>query len=423
MSLAYFLLLLACALVAAFVLANILAAWLFRAFSDRVLTPEEKQRNDYMARFDGSLAEWRAGWFGISEDDWPAFSAEYRAHELNIYAYEPFCEYRHPERHGRFINYSAHGFRHGGDQGAWPPDSDCYVVFVFGGSTTLAVGPDWTTIPSHLQDFLNGSAPDGKRVCVYNFGRGAYFSSLETALFINLLRDGYRCDLAVFIDGINDPFFHTGFPPTAGVYQAAIADMNASIAAATRSARRAAVDWSLFRRFWGTLPLFKLLDLAARWVDRDRGLAAQNRSAPRPPLEAETVDAVIERYLFNMHAVQALAGRHAIHTLHIWQPSPAYRYDLSSHVALKEAGDDLLGHERSSAVYDALNRQLAEKPVPGFVWLADMQSDRAEPLYVDTVHYTDAFCRDIAQRIAEAIRDRELLSDRAAPATKGAQDV
>ena len=39
-------------------------------------------------------------------------------------------------------------------------------------------------------------------------------------------------------------------------------------------------------------------------------------------------------------------------------------------------------------------------PVAAPPWLADLQRDRSEPLYVDVAHYTAAFSRDIAQRIA-----------------------
>jgi len=35
-----------------------------------------------------------------------------------------------------------------------------------------------------------------------------------------------------------------------------------------------------------------------------------------------------------------------------------------------------------------------------FLWLGDMQEDRKEPLYLDTVHYTADFSAEIAGRIA-----------------------
>jgi hypothetical protein len=38
-----------------------------------------------------------------------------------------------------------------------------------------------------------------------------------------------------------------------------------------------------------------------------------------------------------------------------------------------------------------------------FVWLADMQETRKEPLYLDAVHYTADFARDIAEEIADSV--------------------
>lgn len=372
-------------------------------------TPEERQRHDYMARFDGDLKPYRADWFGIEPAQWPAFADEYRRHELNIYSYEPFCEYRHPARVGNFINYSPHGYRSGVNQAAWPPDDSHYVVFFFGGSTTLAVGPDWTSIPSHLQTILDNRKVQGRPIRIYNFGRGAYFSSLEVALFNNLLREGYRCDLAIFLDGINDPYFHHGIPPTASVYQAAITDMNKTIAAETRSARRADIEWIHLRRFWSSLPAFKLLDLAARWIDRNRGLARTLGAPTRPSLTEKEVQVILDRYAYNIRNARTLADSHTIKTLFVWQPSPAYDYDLSNHVALADSGGDLLGHERADTVYSALieNREIMNDP--HFLWLGNMQSKKNEPLYVDTVHYTTEFSHEISAAIASSLETRGML--------------
>jgi hypothetical protein len=39
-----------------------------------------------------------------------------------------------------------------------------------------------------------------------------------------------------------------------------------------------------------------------------------------------------------------------------------------------------------------------------FLWLADMQLDRQENFYVDSVHYNPAFNREIATHIYEALQ-------------------
>jgi hypothetical protein len=45
-----------------------------------------------------------------------------------------------------------------------------------------------------------------------------------------------------------------------------------------------------------------------------------------------------------------------------------------------------------------------------FLWCADIQESRSEPLYVDQVHYTGAFSKAVAGCIAELIRGRGLLA-------------
>jgi hypothetical protein len=47
-----------------------------------------------------------------------------------------------------------------------------------------------------------------------------------------------------------------------------------------------------------------------------------------------------------------------------------------------------------------------------FLWLADMQEDLAEPLYVDQVHYTGAMNRRIAEAMVAHITTRNLSSHR-----------
>lgn len=395
--------------VAALVLVNVLAIAFARLAPGLVQTPEERRRFDYMARFEGPLADYRASWFDIAPEDWPDFSDEYRRHELNIYEYDAFCEYKHPARSGRFINYSGDGFRFGADQAPWPPTPDHFVVFFFGGSTTLGVGPDWTTVPSLCQQRLRERLPhgvEGRPIAVYNFGRGAYFSTLEVALFQKLLRDGQRCDLAIFLDGINDSFFEAGVPPTAGVYGKALQDMNAEISALTKAARRMEVPWVHLRRFLAGLPVAKLIDVAVRWSDRKSGAAGAATQALPP----DSVERIIARLRFNYQTAADTAARHGVRTHFVWQPSPAYRYDLSNHVVMQLQEKSLHGHERAGDVYPRLaGDRWKEIAPPPRLWLGDMQDGMNEALYVDSVHYTAGFSRRVAERIADDLVDREIL--------------
>ena len=396
-------------LVAVFILLNLFLSTAFRFFPSLIVTPEERERHRYMARFEGDLRPYVADWFGVPEVDWPAFRDEYERHELNIYEHEPFCEFRHPQRSGRFINYSAEGFRHGADQGPWPATEDHFNIWFFGGSTALNVGPDWTCVPSRLQAYLNEHGAGPKPIRVYNFGRGSYFSSMEAVLFANLLREGFRCDMAVFFDGINDSFFYNGLPPTHGIFRQAIQDMNAEISSERRHRLRASPKWRELWKFLGSLPLMRALDIAASHLAHgNRSVGVQALSEP-PPLSGEEIEAVIARYRNNRRMIESICHSYKIAPVFVWQPTPSYGYDVEHHIALPYHGG-LQGHGRSGQVTETLSECGAFNDDSNAIWLADIQNETAEPLYVDTVHYTDEFMQSIAEVIGSTMIERGLLA-------------
>lgn len=74
-------------------------------------------------------------------------------------------------------------------------------VFLLGGSTTFGHGVgDDDTIAAHLQKQL------GDDYAVFNFGTGAYDQTREIDRLLYQLRQGYRPDVVIFLDGLNDSF-------------------------------------------------------------------------------------------------------------------------------------------------------------------------------------------------------------------------
>ena len=76
------------------------------------------------------------------------------------------------------------------------------TIWLFGGSTQWGV-PDDQTIASHLSAMLSTSRT---RYTVVNYGHTEFYSSQEALLFATLLRHGHKCDIAVFLDGLNDSY-------------------------------------------------------------------------------------------------------------------------------------------------------------------------------------------------------------------------
>ena len=108
-------------------------------------------------------------------------------------------QFKQPAREGAYVNVDVAGLRRGLRQAAWPPQDDRPSVFIFRGSTTLGYNVrDKETLASHFQDHLE--AAFGREVQVYNFGRGNHASSVEMLLFLHLLFEGHRPEVAVFED-------------------------------------------------------------------------------------------------------------------------------------------------------------------------------------------------------------------------------
>ena len=299
------------------------------------------------------------------------------------YVYAPLVQHRERATAGRYVNIDTAGFRHSGDQGPWPPEQGDFVVFVYGGSTTFGYGvADEQTIPSRLQDLL------AERGCgntaVYNFGRGNYYSEQERVLFEGHLAEGLRPDLAIFIDGLNE------------------------WKKAPKFTRRLEL---LMRRppLYPTLNALKslpIVDLARLARRGSRDDADATAAAPG------FAEAVLERWLRNKRMTAAIAREFDVDAVFAWQPLPTYEFEMEMHPFAGETRELFEQPNRRAArrAYELMDGMRSStpalEPAGDFLWLADMQRGRTDPLYVDTVHYSAAFSRDIAARIAEFVKAR-----------------
>ncbi len=139
----------------------------------------------------------------MSDSDWKELVKETKDRP---FAFRPYVMFAEPPYQGRYVNVSEQGYRFVPQQGPWPMDPKNYNVMMFGGSTMFgyAVADDHT-VPAYIQALLqNGRS---RRVCVYDFGVCAYFSTQERIRFEQLLRDGARPNLVVFMDGLDDFLF------------------------------------------------------------------------------------------------------------------------------------------------------------------------------------------------------------------------
>ncbi len=324
---------------------------------------------------------------GMTRAQYTELLVETRSRPFMCNAYTHFLESPFA---GKFGNVHAAGFRLNRGRAAWPPEPGNEVVFVFGGSTTFGYGvADWETIPSYLDDELKARLPS-RDPLVYNFGQGAFYSSQELALLVNLLRSNHRPTTAVFIDGLNE-FAHP-------------CDVPEHMGLCSDSAPPACLELPLVRAF--RVARHRVGSHTAAEKDRSERAGA-GKFVPSPG----TSTVVVDRWADNVRMVRAIAEEYGIRTLFVWQPVPSYHYDLRYHLfadAIEPAMSQCLGEG-----YSEMDRRRRDWGDRGdFLYLGDIQESRREGLYVDRVHYTAGFCRDIAKLIADSL----------VPALDGARD-
>ena len=291
--------------------------------------------------------------------------------------YAPWVQFKEREHHGRYVNVSAHGFRHVKDQGPWPPSPELTNVFVFGGSTTFGYGiADDETVASALQEALAGRT--ARPVRVYNFGCAHYYSSQERILFQQLLVGGFVPQLAVFIDGLNDFHQRTEEPPRFGPEFHAYVERRAVL-------RSRGPSWRDLLPWWA--------------VGRSR---SPGDGGSRDPVVA---DRLIERYLNNKKMTEALARTFGVQPVFVWQPITMYKFDWNRHPLGRSHPQALpgVGAERMAVRWERENLG------PDFIWAADIHDQIPDPLYVDGVHYAPNLCRSLARFIVDTLSARGRL--------------
>ena len=323
-------------------------------------------------------AKLKAAYPGWSEQDVNALLKE-TPREDHEFEYEPWTGFRERPFRGRFVNIDPAGFRLSKNQAPWPPQAGQTNVFVFGGSTAFGwYLPDDQTIPSYLQE-----CGAQQRLAVYNFARPAYFSSQELALFQQLLRSGYVPQVAVFVDGLNDFVLSDGVPKF------------------TTDLRQFMDGKVVESNPLGNLPLVR----AAQWLQYRLGKTPTAGAVAAPPnyQDPAVLNAVVERWLANKKMIESLAAAYGVRAIFVWQPMPLYKYDLRYHFFL-HSDKAFGGFARAEYGYPLMAElQTQGKLGNDVLWLADMQEDKRENLYVDSVHYTAAFSKEIAGRICRLI--------------------
>jgi hypothetical protein len=127
---------------------------------------------------------------------------------------------------------------------------------------------------------------------------------------------------------------------------------------------------------------------------------------------------VIDRYQKNVEMAAVLGRSQDVSTVFVWQPIPTYKYDDVQFHLFREEG---YRPYTQTAGYGYVTMEASAAKLPSdvhFLWLAGLQHDLREPLYVDKVHYTAQFSKTIAESIGAELIRRGLLKKSVANANR-----
>jgi len=289
--------------------------------------------------------------------------------------YEPFTQFTYNTKSGKYVNIDKNGFRHVENQCKYPINDNNYNIFVFGGSTGFGVGiADNETIASKIQSKLKIY---NSKVCVYNFARGFYFSSQERVLLESLILKNQVPNMVIFIDGLNDYFYSDSEPEF------------------TRSLEDFIGGKNKLGVILSYLPITRVVNFIYHSKEK---LQVK---------EEKELKETTQRYFANKKIIDVISKGYNVKAYFIIQPVPTYKYNLSNHIIFQR-NPEILDEEVNSflgyKVLEKYYRNLNSREKRNIIWLADMQIDKNENLYVDAIHYNADFSDEIATSIVNIIK-------------------
>ncbi len=266
-------------------------------------------------------------------------------------------------------------------------------IFVLGGSTTFGYSvADEHTWPSYLSSILNSKAKSQGldfQVNVTNYGRGYYDTSQEMTLIVDLLKNGARPTLVLFMDGVNwGP--DEDIPAFTGQVERAMSDSQHA------SAPVAAQHLKALMRKW--VPLVRL---AFAVMGRQAKPADQEAlSSELTPAQREHVFQVLERFQQNRRIIKEVSRQYGVEVMALIQPDAIYNYPASLYRRALPAS-----FLQSRAEKEFFYQQISQSKE--IVYLGQLFDDygtrEGRKAVVDDVHYSPEFNRFLAERVASYI--------------------
>ncbi|OJW23745.1 MAG: hypothetical protein BGO49_00470 [Planctomycetales bacterium 71-10] len=313
--------------------------------------------------------------------------------------WEPFAYFRPEPFRGSTITIDADGRR-----AVWKPPTGegrrTIRLAVLGGSSLWGYGGrDDETIPSHLARILHGRGVDAE---VRNLSQIGYVSTQEVVALVRELQSGYRPDVVLFYDGVNDA-------------SSALLEGRAGL---TMNERNRAREFNLLQSparaaaaALGKLVADSALRRAAESIARRfRGGAGSTPATPAVALE-DLAKGVLDVYETNVMVVEALADRYGFRPVFAWQPS---LFDKAPQTPLErdEAAKYAWLAPAFAATGAELDRRDGLKARADFLDLRGLFRDAPETVFTDHCHTTERANAIVADRLAGPVLEAADGADR-----------
>jgi lysophospholipase L1-like esterase len=335
----------------------------------------------------------------------------YRELEALEDRWEPYVYFRQKPLSGQTITIDESGRRR-----TWHalPDPDArtgsrvFRIILLGGSSLWGFGArDDHTIPSLIARKLHERRI---RVEVKNLAEIGYVNTQEVVALVRELQSGYRPDLVIFYDGVNDT-------------TSALLEGEAGVTTNERN-RRAEFNLRLSPGRLAATMVGRLIEGSASYRFAQaigRRLVGMRGSSSGPPAadRQRVISAdVVGRYRTNLEIVDRLGRGFGFDALYFWQPVV---FDKPSLTLYEHGEAEKLpwGRELFSAVYEAIRNSSELRAHPMFHDLSREFRHSEELVFIDYCHTTESGYERIAQAmlgpVEAALRARSSLPNRPAP--------
>jgi lysophospholipase L1-like esterase len=326
----------------------------------------------------------------------------YRELEALSDRWQPYVYFRQRPFSGRTVNVLADGLR-----ATWqpPPSADDdqrarpLKILMLGGSSLWGFGArDDQTIPSLI---ARGFHERGVRAEIRNLAEIGYVSTQEVVALFRELQQGYRPDVVLFYDGVND---------TASALLERQPTVTTNEINRVREFNLLQSPVRLASALAGYLVQNSALFRFAGSVGRRSGMGRVKE--PKAPPVTELVGlsvGIVRGYVANVELVEALGKAYGFRVVFVWQPDIFSKPKL---VPFEDEEKAKYGWAASlfAEVHQQLERADALVSNPAFLNLSGFFSETASLQFLDFCHTTEAANGRIASVLVARLI--EIASDR-----------